>query len=111
MPVIQIATLPHLVVRPPESFALTCPCSVLVHHLALLICKSRARTDRANEPQEKCARNGRLRRLHSRSIRFPVLARKFPVLQNIFPVNSLRELLEKFLRHSPILLGNRLLKR
>jgi hypothetical protein len=28
--------------------------------LALLICKSRARTDRVYEPQQKCARNGRL---------------------------------------------------
>src|SRR6476646_6206337 len=60
LPLIQVATLPRLVVRPPESFALTRPRSVLVHHLALLICKPRARTDRVDEPQEKCARNGRL---------------------------------------------------
>ena len=47
LPLIQIATLPRLVVRPPESFVLTRPRSLLVQHLALLICKSTARTDRA----------------------------------------------------------------
>jgi hypothetical protein len=41
LPLVQVATLPRLVVRSPEGFALTRPRSVLVHHLALLICKSR----------------------------------------------------------------------
>src|SRR5476651_2471550 len=60
LPLIQVAALPRLVARPPESFTLPRPRSVIVHQLALLICKSRARTDRAYGPQEKCARNGRL---------------------------------------------------
>jgi hypothetical protein len=34
--------------------------AVLVRHLALLICKSRARTDRVRARRNKCARNGRL---------------------------------------------------
>jgi hypothetical protein len=43
------------------AFGLASPPSVLVRHLVLLICKSRARTDRVYGPHEKCARNGRLR--------------------------------------------------
>jgi hypothetical protein len=35
-----------------------------------------------------------------RALEFPVTARRFPVLQNIFPVNSSRELSQKSLQHS-----------
>src|SRR5580692_6900663 len=44
-------------VRTPERLVLASPPSVLVRHLVLLICKSRARTDRVYGPHEKCARN------------------------------------------------------
>jgi len=60
LPLIQVATLPRLMMRAPERLTLTLPCSMLVRHLVLSICKSRARTDRGCEDQDKCAKNGRL---------------------------------------------------
>ena len=52
----------------------------LVHH-AVLICKSRLRTDRVREPHE-----------------FPnslLAATKIPALRNLFPVSWIRELVQK----------------
>jgi hypothetical protein len=44
---IQVATLPRLMMRPPESLALTRPRLVFVRHIILSSsAKSRARTDR-----------------------------------------------------------------
>ncbi len=60
LPLIHVAMLPSFIICPPETLALAHLRSVLFHHLALLICKSRARTDRVYEQQEKCVRNGRL---------------------------------------------------
>jgi len=69
LPLIQIATLPRLVVRPPESFVLTRPRSVLVH-ISLSSSVNRQREQIVlYEPQEKCAENGRL----------PPLQMKIPV--------------------------------
>jgi hypothetical protein len=39
-------------------------------------------------------------------VKFPVIAKKIPVPQNIFPVNSGRELRDKWLQHSSFLLRN-----
>src|SRR5690348_16735449 len=61
LPLIQVATLPRLMMRTPERLTLTLSCSMPVCHLVLSICKSRARTDRVRQLQNKCARNGRLR--------------------------------------------------
>lgn len=58
---IQIATLPRLMMSPPERLAITLPGSVLVRHLALRFCKLRTRTDRGLPLRYKRARNGLLR--------------------------------------------------
>jgi hypothetical protein len=49
LPLIQIATLPRIMMRTPERLALTRPRSVFVRHLVLSICKSAARTDRVRQ--------------------------------------------------------------
>ena len=60
MPLIQVATLPRLMMRTPERLTLTLPRSMSVRHFVLSICKSRERTDRDPDTRRKCARNGRL---------------------------------------------------
>jgi hypothetical protein len=60
MPLIQVATLPRLMMRTPERLTLTLPRSMLVHHFVLSICKSRERTDRVRQLQNKCVIDGRL---------------------------------------------------
>ena len=60
LPLIQVATLPRLMMRTPEHLALTRPRSMLLRHLVLSICKSTARTDRVRQLQNRCARNGRI---------------------------------------------------
>jgi hypothetical protein len=59
-PLIQVATLPRLMMRTPERLTLTLPRSMSARHFVLSICKSRERTDRDPDTRRKCARNGRL---------------------------------------------------
>jgi hypothetical protein len=69
LPLIQVTTLPRLMMRSPERVALARPRSMLLRHLALSICKSMKKTDRVRHLQNKRARNGRLP--HAR-VGFPV---------------------------------------
>jgi hypothetical protein len=83
LPLIQVATLPRLVVRSPERLTLPLPRSLLIRHLVLSIFKSKARTDRVRLKLYKGARNGRLPRSWTNSLFEPhnsLQARaKFPV--------------------------------
>jgi hypothetical protein len=89
LPLIQVATLPRLMMRTPERLTLTLPRSMLVRHLVLSICKSRARTDRGCKAQDKCAKNGRLLRVRER---YPVSQIFPPDTCQDFPVIVRREL-------------------
>jgi hypothetical protein len=57
LPLIQVAAVPRLMVRPPEPLVLSPPRSILARHTVLSIFKSKARTDRVGEKmQNKCAK-------------------------------------------------------
>jgi hypothetical protein len=79
LPLVQVAKLPGLMVRPPERLTITLPGSVLASHRVLRICKIEGRTDRHCETQNKCANNGRLLFSCDPLISFPVSPEKFPV--------------------------------
>jgi hypothetical protein len=72
-------------VRPPKIFVLTPPHPLFVRHFALLIYKSRARTDRVRQSLFKSVRIQRLPKI-------PDPLQNFPVTQNIFAVKWRREL-------------------
>src|SRR5258706_5166618 len=55
LPLIQLATTPRLMLRPPKRLAVTRAGQDLVRHLVLLICKIEGRPDRVRQtPQQVC---------------------------------------------------------
>src|SRR5262249_61151840 len=93
---IQVATLPRFMVRPPERFAIALARAPSIRHLFLLIFAKRAvRTDRVQQAQNKRANNGRLQipcfsKKNSliRVCKFPVLLRREFAWK---PLNSLAD--------------------
>jgi hypothetical protein len=89
---IELTLNPSLVVRSPKSLTVTLAnWKHPVLHLKIYRREQIASETRRN----KCTRNGRLRLATPRLIletKFPDNAEAFPVFQNIFPVNSCREM-------------------
>jgi hypothetical protein len=75
-------------VRPPKIFVLTPPHPLFVRHFALLIYKSRARTDRVRQSLFKSVR---IQRLPTVLSKIPDPLQNFSVTQNIFAVKWRRE--------------------
>src|SRR6185437_7531821 len=53
LPLVQVTMLPRLMMPSPECLALPRPRSVLLRHLVLSICKSKARTDCVCQQREQ----------------------------------------------------------